>query len=70
MVLVGLGAVLLLAGIVFEGFYVTNYQFMLYGTQVTQSTYLVTGLIFIAVGLLLSWAGVKIPKLQAVQSDS
>lgn len=66
--LIVIGALLLLVGIVFEGLYLTNSQANFYGTTIYQNTYLVTGIVFIFGGLLLSWAGLKIPKVQTVRS--
>ena len=60
------GGILLLAGIVLEGFYLANSHFVFYGTVISQNTYLVTGAVFIIAGLLVSWAGLKIPKVQTI----
>ena len=66
--LVAVGAILLLAGIFFEGFYFANSQTVFNGTTVSQNTYLVTGLVFIIAGLLLVWAGLEIPRIQTVKT--
>ncbi len=65
--LVIVGAILLLAGIVLEGFYLANYQLNFSGTPISQNTWLVTGVVFIIAGLLFAWAAVKIPKIQTVR---
>jgi len=65
--LVIVGAILLLAGIVLEGFYLVNSQIVFYGTVISQNTYLVTGAVFIIAGLLFSWAALKIPKVQTIR---
>jgi len=44
------GAILLLAGIVLEGFYFVKSQLVFYGTIVSQNTYLMTGAVFIIAG--------------------
>ncbi len=62
--LVIIGALLLLAGIVLEGFYIADSQFTFSGTPISENTYLVTGVVFMLAGLLLSWAGLRIPKVQ------
>ena len=65
--LVIVGVILVLAGIVLEGFYFVNSQIASLGTVVSQNTYLVTGAVFIIAGLLFSWAGLKIPKVQTIR---
>jgi len=62
-----IAVLLLIAGIAFESLYVTNSQVSFSGTTVSQSTWLATGIVFILGGLLLSWAGLRIPKVQTAR---
>lgn len=66
--LVIIGILLLIVGIVFEALYMSNSQVNFSGTMVSQNTWLATGIVFIVGGLLLSWAGYKVPKVQIVRS--
>ena len=65
--LIIIGVLLLIAGIAFESLYVTNSQVNFSGTTVSQSTWLATGIVFILGGLLLSWAGLRIPKVKTAR---
>ena len=65
--LIMIGVLLLIAGIAFESLYVTSSQVNFSGTTVSQSTWLATGIVFILGGLLLSWAGVRIPKVKTAR---
>jgi len=65
--LVIIGLFLLIAGIAFESLYLTNSQVNFSGAIVSQSTWLATGIVFILGGLLLSWAGLRIPKVQTAR---
>jgi len=66
--LVIIGLLLLIAGIAFESLYVTSSQVSFSGTIVSQSTWLATGIVFILGGLLMSWAGLRIPKVQTART--
>lgn len=66
--LVTVGVMLLIAGIGFEALYMSDSQVTFSGAIVSQSTWLATGIVFIIGGLLLSWAGYKIPKVQMSRS--
>ena len=65
--LIMIGVLLLIAGIAFESLYVTGSQVSFSGTTVSQSTWLATGIVFILGGLLLSWAGLRIPKVKTAR---
>jgi hypothetical protein len=65
--LVIIGLLLLILGIAFEALYVTNSQITFSGTTVTLNTWLATGIVFIFGGLLLSLAGIRIPKVQTTR---
>ena len=58
-----LGAILLLAGVISEAFYITTSK-VAYSDMVIADSYLVTGMIFIIVGFILTLSSVKIPKLR------
>ena len=58
-----LGLLLLLAGVVSEAMYVTT-SGVAYSNAVTTDSYLVTGVLFIIVGFILTLSSVKMPKVK------
>lgn len=60
-----IGVLLLIAGVAFEALYFSSGNFP--GTTVTPNTWLATGIVFILGGLLLSWAGLRIPKVRTAR---
>lgn len=58
------GTLLLILGIVAESLYVITAQVASNGVTLTQSTYLVSGIIAIILGFILTLSGVKIPKVR------
>jgi len=62
MVLVG--AILLLLGIATESLYITSSRVAYNGLTLSTNTYLVSGIIAIFLGFILTWTGVKIPKVR------
>ncbi len=58
------GSLLLILGIVAESMYVVGAGVASNGLTLSQSTYLVSGIIAIIFGFILTWSGVKIPKVR------
>ena len=58
-----LGLFLLLAGIFAEAMYITTSK-VAYSSVVWSDSYLVTGILFIVVGFILTLSSVKMPKIR------
>ncbi len=58
------GALLLILGIVAESLYITSARVAYNGLVLSTNTYLVSGIIAIFLGFILTWTGVKIPKVR------
>ncbi len=54
----------MILGIVAESMYVVGAGVASNGLTLSQSTYLVSGIIAIIFGFILTWSGVKIPKVR------
>lgn len=57
------GLFLMLAGVVAEAMYITTSK-VAYSNVVWSDSYLVTGILFIIVGFILTLSSVKIPKIR------
>jgi hypothetical protein len=64
---VALGVLFLIGGIVLEAMYIANSKLSLFGTTFSQNTSLGAGVVSLILGFILLYAGVRIPKIQAVQ---
>ena len=62
-VMLFLGIILLLAGIVSEALYITT-SGVAYNNVIASDSYLVTGMIFIIVGFILTLSSVKMTKIR------
>ncbi len=58
------GSLLLILGIFAESLYVVGAGVASNGLTLSQSTYLVTGIIAIILGFILTWSGVRMPKVR------
>ncbi len=58
------GSLLLILGIFAESLYVIGDGVASNGLALSQSTYLVMGIIAIILGFILTWSGVRMPKVR------
>jgi membrane protein implicated in regulation of membrane protease activity len=57
------GVILLLAGVIAEAIYITT-SGVAYGNTLASDSYMVTGILFIIVGFILTLSSVKIPNVR------
>jgi hypothetical protein len=59
-----IGAVFVLLGIVAESLYITSAKVAYAGATISANTYMISGLFLIALGLVLTLSGARIPKIR------